>query len=102
MRILWRELRMDLMAIACLGFAVAFLLLDRPAYAIAALGLAVFCVISLRMKGDLALRVGEVVLLSCTFDDPQEVILKAEVSEAGEDPRAEGRVSLSSRESPAD
>lgn len=100
MRISWRELCMDLMAIACLGFAVAFLLLDRPAYAIAGLGLAVFCVISPRMKGDFGLRVGQV-LLGGTLDDPQEVILKAEVSEVGEDPRAEGRVPLSSRESPA-
>jgi len=94
---------MELMAIASLGFGVAFLLLGWPAYAIAALGLAVFCAIIPRMKGPFGLRVEDrKVLFGGTLDDPQGVVLKAEVSEAGEDPRAEGRASLSNRESLAD
>lgn len=88
------------MGIACLGVVATCLVFKWPAWAMVALGLAIFCAISPRMKGRFGLTIGNA-RLGGTLDDTQEVILKVEVSEVGEDPRAEGRGPLSSREPPA-
>jgi hypothetical protein len=101
MRVSRRYFFIDLLVIACLGVVVACLALGWPPYALGALGLAVFCAISPRMKGPFGLSIGKV-WLGGTLDDPQEVILEAEVRELGEDHLTEDRGSLSSREPPAD
>jgi hypothetical protein len=101
MRVSWRYFRTDLLAIACLGVVATCLVFEWPAWAMVALGLAVFCAISPRMKGYFGLTAG-MVRLGGTLDDSQEVILEAEVSELREDRRAGDRGPLSNREPPAD
>lgn len=90
------------MAIACLGVVVTCLAYKALTYAMVALGVAVFCATILpRMKGEFGLRIGPV-FLGGTLTDPDEVILKVEVSEVGEGHQAEDRGPLSNREPPAD
>lgn len=90
------------MAIACLGVVVTCLAFKSLAYAMAALGVAVFCAIIFpRMKGKFGLRVGPV-FLGGTLTDPDEVILKVEISEVPEGHQAVDRGPPSNREPPAD
>ncbi len=102
MRISWRHFRTDLLGIACLGVVVACLANHKwPALALAALGVALFCAITPRMKGPFGVAIGGT-RVGGTLSDAQEVILKVEVSEVGESPQPEDRPPPSSRELPAD
>jgi hypothetical protein len=90
------------MAIACLGVVATCLAFKALPYAMAALGAAIFCAIIIpRMKGEFGLRIGPV-FLGGTLTDPDEVILKVEVSEVGEGHPAGDRGPPSNREPPVD
>jgi hypothetical protein len=104
MRISWRHFRTDLLGIACLGVVATCLVFKWPAWAMVALGMALFCAISPRMKGPFKLRSGPLEARGALdFEEGrQKAIVKPEVNEAQKNPGTIDRPPPSSREPPED
>jgi hypothetical protein len=102
MRVSWRHFRTDLLGIACLvAIAACLAVFKWPVVVVSALGVALVCAVSPRMKGPFGVTIGGTKLTG-TLDDTQKVILKVEISELGEELTAQDQGPPSSTKPPED
>ncbi len=103
MRNSWPHIRTDVLGIACLAVVAVCLTASKWSGIVAfALGVALFCAVSPRMRGPFGFSSGGT-KIGGSFEEEPRVVLEAEVSEPEEDlPEALDPPPPSSREPPED